>query len=71
MLATDLVRRKLTDEARRNLQAVAYMPHGGPRAAAAQRVLDRMDAQPDWDGEDVTAVLATGEADGPETEAAK
>jgi tetratricopeptide (TPR) repeat protein len=58
MLAGDLVTRQLFPEARGNLQTVAYSPHGGTLAAAAQRVLDYMEAHPDWDGQDVMALLA-------------
>lgn len=63
MLATEQVRRRELPDARRNLQVVAYSPHGGNLAAAAQRVLDHMDAHPDWDGQDVMAVIGDGEAD--------
>jgi tetratricopeptide (TPR) repeat protein len=71
MLATELVRRREPVEARGNLQAVAYSPHGGRLAAAAQRVLDHMDTHPDWDGQDVTAVINDGKADEPEAEGAR
>ena len=57
MLAAEQVRRRQSAEARVNLQAVAYSPHGGKLASAAQRVLDRMTSQPEWDGQDVAAVL--------------
>ena len=71
MLATEQVRRREAVEARRNLQVVAYSPHGGRLAAAAQRVLDHMATHPDWDGQDVAAVIGDGKGDEPEAEGAK
>lgn len=45
-------------EARRSLGPVAYNPHGGGLAEAAQRVLARLDADPKWDGRDVASLTA-------------
>ncbi len=40
------------DAARRNLMPVAFSPHGGELAEQAQRMIARMDAEPNWDGKD-------------------
>lgn len=64
-LATEQVRRRQFVEARRNLGPVAYNPHGGGLAEAAQRVIAKMDADPAWDGRSFSAVAgkATEESD--------
>lgn len=61
-LASDLVQRQLIAEAQPHLRTIAYSPHGGRAATIAQRVLERLQAQPEWDGQDVMAVMsAAGE----------
>ncbi|MET0180743.1 MAG: hypothetical protein ABW194_09730 [Novosphingobium sp.] len=46
--------------ARANLAPVAYNPHGGPLAAAAQRLLDKLDSDPAWNGTDGLQELMAG-----------
>lgn len=45
-------------EARIALQPVAFNPHGGSLVEAAQRVLSRLDASPNWRGEGYDALMA-------------
>lgn len=61
-LATEQIRRGLLTEARRSLGPVAFNPHGGGLAQAAQRVLARIDANPAWDGQDLEAVIGNAAA---------
>lgn len=56
-LATQQIRDRQFAEARRNLGPVAYSPHGGELAATAQRVLTRMDSDPEWDGADIIELI--------------
>lgn len=66
-LATHLIGQRAFDEARRTLGPVAFDPHGGGFAGAARRLIDKMDADPGWDGRDISSVMAeeeTGEAQG-------
>lgn len=49
-LAMQQLRLGQRDQARRNLAPVAYNPHGGKLAEAAQLALSRMDSEPVWDG---------------------
>jgi tetratricopeptide (TPR) repeat protein len=58
-LAMEQVQRRQFDPAKRTLAPVAYNPHGGGLAAAAQRVLARMEADPAWDGRDFAAVAGS------------
>lgn len=58
-LAVEQVRRRRFAEARVNLGPIAYNPHGGGLAASAQQVLARLDADPAWDGQDVSAVAGS------------
>ena len=58
MLASELVRRHRLADARTALAPIAYNPHGGSLAVAAQRVMARIDADPQWDGHDFTAISA-------------
>jgi tetratricopeptide (TPR) repeat protein len=57
LLAGGLLSHRQFEEARRNLRAVALNPHAGRQAEAAQRVLQHMDANPEWDGKDIEALL--------------
>lgn len=57
MLAKEQIERGNFQKARRNLGPVAYAPHGGKLAEAAQRVLDRMDDPEPWDGSDLASVI--------------
>jgi hypothetical protein len=57
-LAMEQVQRRQFGPAKRTLAPVAYNPHGGELAAAAQRVITRMEADPAWDGRDFTTVAA-------------
>jgi hypothetical protein len=61
MVGIDQVKRGQGDAARRSLAPVAFNPHGGRRAAAAMRVLDRLEVNPQWDGKDVQSVLDADE----------
>lgn len=70
MLAAELIKRRQFPEAQGNLRAVAYNPHGGRIAQAAQRVLTQMESTPDWDGENINALLAGDAAAGSQTESA-
>ncbi|MGC4028023.1 MAG: DUF1570 domain-containing protein [Steroidobacteraceae bacterium] len=63
MLAAELIRRRQFPEAREDLRSVAYNPHGGRVAEAAQRVLTQMEDSPDWDGANLDALLAGLPAD--------
>jgi cytochrome c-type biogenesis protein CcmH/NrfG len=58
LLAVEQVRHHRFAEARRNLGPIAGNPHGDALAAAARRVLARMDADPAWNGQDVAALAA-------------
>jgi tetratricopeptide (TPR) repeat protein len=44
------------DDAKRNLAPVAYNPHGGGLAEEAQKVLARIEAEPNWKGEGAVPV---------------
>ncbi|MGE3691830.1 MAG: DUF1570 domain-containing protein [Novosphingobium sp.] len=52
-VAMQEIRDRRFDRARQNLAPIAYNPHGGSLAESAQKVIDRLDANPDWDGSDV------------------
>ncbi|MBW8753353.1 MAG: hypothetical protein JF595_04270 [Sphingomonadales bacterium] len=58
-LAIEQIRHHQVAQARYSLAPVAYNPHGGGLAEAAQRVLARLDSDPRWDGSDV-AMLTVG-----------
>src|SRR4029077_4986656 len=60
-LAVEQVRHRQFAEARKSLGPLAYNPHGGGLAAAAQRVLARLDSDPNWDGRDVAALARSAE----------
>lgn len=62
-LASYLIGQRAFDEARRTLGPVAFDPHGGPFAGAARRLIDKMQAEPDWDGRDIGSVMAQEEAE--------
>ncbi len=51
MLATQHLRDGRADLARENLVPVAYNPHGGALAEAAQKAMAQMDADPNWRGD--------------------
>jgi hypothetical protein len=57
LLAAEQIRHHEFAAARGNLGPVAYDPHGGTLAAAAQRVLARMNRDPQWDGQDVASLM--------------
>ena len=57
MLATRQIKSGQLASARVNLGPLAYDPHGGGLATAAQRLLARMDSDPDWNGQDVDELL--------------
>lgn len=57
-LAIEQIRHRQVVQARSNLGPIAYNPHGGGLAEAAQRVLARLDSDPQWDGRDVAALTA-------------
>jgi tetratricopeptide (TPR) repeat protein len=61
-LASEQVRRRQFDAARQNLGPIAYNPHGGELAAAAQRLLAKLDAEPGWDGKDFAAIVGAADA---------
>ncbi len=61
-LVTEQVRRREFLQARRNLGPIAYNPHGGELAAAAQRLLAKMDAEPGWDGADFAVIVNAADA---------
>lgn len=44
------------DAAKRNLAPVAYSPHRGGLADEAQRILARIDAEPEWKGEGAASI---------------
>lgn len=58
-LATQLIGDRDLTDARRNLVPIAYNPHGGGLAAAAQRLIARIDSDPAWDGADIATLVAT------------
>lgn len=60
-LASHLIGQQAFDEARRMLGPVAFDPHGGGYARAARRLIDKMDADPEWDGRDIGSVMAEEE----------
>ncbi len=53
MAARQELRDRKPDVARLNLTPIAFDPHGGAFASAAQEMLDRIDADPNWDGSGV------------------
>jgi tetratricopeptide (TPR) repeat protein len=57
-LAVEQIRNRQVDKARRNLGPVAYNPHGGAMAEAAQRLMARIDRDPGWDGQDIEQFMA-------------
>lgn len=59
-LAHALIGERQLVEAQKHLRIVAYNPHGGRATEAAQRVLTHMESNPDWDGENVDALLNAG-----------
>ena len=50
-LATQHLRDGRADQARKNLVPIAYNPHGGGLAEAAQKAMAQIDADPSWRGE--------------------
>ncbi len=64
-LASYLIGQRAFGEARRTLGPVAFDPHSGPYAGAARRLIDKMQAEPDWDGRDIGSVIAQEEAEEP------
>lgn len=58
-LASEQVRLRQFEQAKQTLGPIAYNPHGGGLAAAAQRVLSKMDADPAWDGQSFAAVAGS------------
>lgn len=62
-LAVEQVQHQRPAAARATLAPVAYSPHGGGLAQAAQRVLARLDSEPGWDGRDIAAVAGRGEGE--------
>ena len=61
MVATQELRDGKPEFARINLTPIAYNPHGGAFASVAQAMLERIDADPDWDGSDVYVPEVDGE----------
>ena len=59
MLARQQVLQKQFAEARASLAPVAFNPHGGVMAAAAQRIIAKIDGDPAWDGKDFDALAET------------
>ncbi|HEX8056598.1 MAG TPA: hypothetical protein VF481_08050 [Novosphingobium sp.] len=57
-LAMEQIQHHQIAEARITLGPVAYNPHGGGLAEAAQRALARLDADPKWDGRDMASMTA-------------
>ncbi len=62
-LADQELRSGNRDAARLSLAPVAYNPHGGGLAKAAQRAIARIDSDPKWDGHDGLESFREGEAD--------
>lgn len=54
-LGRDLLQRGRRADARTVLRPVAYNPHGGGLADAARKMIERIDKEPDWKGEDLGA----------------
>ena len=50
MLVMKQIQLKQTEAARRNLIPIAFNPHGGSSAEFAQRILEKLDNEPGWDG---------------------
>ncbi|MCJ1959437.1 hypothetical protein [Novosphingobium mangrovi (ex Hu et al. 2023)] len=57
-VATTLIGLGKGKRALRHLQPVAYNPHGGSQARAARALLARLNAEPDWTGQDLGQVLS-------------
>lgn len=55
-LAYEQIRHHQSAQARLTLAPVAFNPHGSGLAEAAQRVLAKLDSDPDWDGHDMQSV---------------
>jgi tetratricopeptide (TPR) repeat protein len=53
ILSMQLIRDKALVEARRHLVPVAYHPHAGRASIIAQRLIARIDSDPNWDGSDL------------------
>ncbi|MBC2670507.1 hypothetical protein ACFOON_03040 [Novosphingobium piscinae] len=58
-LVSELVRRHRLADARAAARPIALNPHAGPLARAAQRVIARIDAEPQWDGHDFDILTAS------------
>lgn len=56
MLARQQVLQRQFAEARASLAPIAFNPHGGTMAGAAQRIIARIDSDPAWDGKDFDAL---------------
>ncbi|MDF8333852.1 hypothetical protein [Novosphingobium cyanobacteriorum] len=75
-LAMEQMRRHLMPQARETLLPVAFYPHGGKLALAAQRLVAKIDASPKWDGTAAELVMSTpvggdeGQTDAPDPAAA-
>jgi tetratricopeptide (TPR) repeat protein len=64
-LAGALIRKGRLDEAKIALRPVAFNPHGKELAEGARRVIARIDAEPNWRGLGMEALVA---GSGPDTE---
>lgn len=57
LLARQLVLQGKLAEARIHLAPIAYDPHGGNVAVGAQRVMNRIDSDAQWDGQDFDTLM--------------
>lgn len=59
-LAVQQIRDRQRDKAKHNLEPIAFNPHGGGLATAAQKFLARMESDPAWDGQGAAADVEAG-----------